>query len=208
MDEEIQGKDTQEEITENQTYKLTGEQEGDIFDKALAMQGKSLVAPGEMIGCVAVQSIGEPTTQMTLNTFHYAGVSAKNVTFGVPRLKEIINVAKTIKTPSLSAYLKPEPISSLTIDGILYVINSGYGKLKAYNPRMAMDALQVVPTSRDVADQRVGIAQIEVKILISSVVEACDSIDIKKHEDASNLVDLGLEQKLENSPIAEDVQLK
>nr|GEY77449.1 DNA-directed RNA polymerase II subunit 1 [Tanacetum cinerariifolium] len=56
---------------------------------------------------VIAQSIGEPATQMTLNTFHYAGVSAKNVTLGVPRLREIINVAKNIKTPSLSVYLKP-----------------------------------------------------------------------------------------------------
>eukprot|EP00899_Mesostigma_viride_P002361 jgi/Mesvir1/12125/Mv00383-RA.1 len=69
---------------------------------------QALVHPGEMIGCVAAQSIGEPATQMTLNTFHYAGVSAKNVTLGVPRLREIINVAKTIKTPSLSVFLKPE----------------------------------------------------------------------------------------------------
>ncbi|KAK3224411.1 hypothetical protein Dsin_011436 [Dipteronia sinensis] len=69
---------------------------------------QSLVAPGEMIGCVAAQSIGEPATQMTLNTFHYAGVSAKNVTLGVPRLREIINVAKKIKTPSLSVYLKSD----------------------------------------------------------------------------------------------------
>ena len=51
------------------------------------------------------QSLGEPTTQMTLNTFHFAGVSAKNVTLGVPRLTEIINLAKNIKTPSLSVYL-------------------------------------------------------------------------------------------------------
>lgn len=43
---------------------------------------------------------------MTLNTFHFAGVSAKNVTLGVPRLKEIINVAKNIKTPSMKIYLK------------------------------------------------------------------------------------------------------
>ncbi|XP_074308455.1 DNA-directed RNA polymerase II subunit RPB1-like isoform X1 [Silene latifolia] len=69
---------------------------------------QSLVAPGEMIGCVAAQSIGEPATQMTLNTFHYAGVSAKNVTLGVPRLTEIVNVAKKIKTPSLSVFLKPQ----------------------------------------------------------------------------------------------------
>jgi len=67
----------------------------------------SRCAPGEMIGAVAAQSIGEPATQMTLNTFHYAGVSAKNVTLGVPRLKEIINVSKNTKTPSLTVFLKP-----------------------------------------------------------------------------------------------------
>jgi len=64
------------------------------------------VNPGEMAGVLAAQSIGEPATQMTLNTFHYAGVSAKNVTLGVPRLKEIINVAKTPKTPGLTVYLQ------------------------------------------------------------------------------------------------------
>lgn len=64
-----------------------------------------MAMPGEMIGTVAAQSIGEPTTQMTLNTFHFAGVSAKNVTLGVPRLTEIINIAKNIKTPSLTVYL-------------------------------------------------------------------------------------------------------
>eukprot|EP00177_Eucheuma_denticulatum_P004522 GFKZ01008224.1.p1 GENE.GFKZ01008224.1~~GFKZ01008224.1.p1 ORF type:complete len:1807 (-),score=207.06 GFKZ01008224.1:2235-7655(-) len=66
----------------------------------------SRVAPGENIGAVAAQSIGEPATQMTLNTFHYAGVSAKNVTLGVPRLKEIINVSKNTKTPSLTVFLR------------------------------------------------------------------------------------------------------
>lgn len=67
-----------------------------------------MVAPGEMVGTIAAQSIGEPATQMTLNTFHYAGVSSKNVTLGVPRLKEIINVAKNIKTPRLEVWLEPE----------------------------------------------------------------------------------------------------
>lgn len=69
---------------------------------------QAVAVPGEMIGTVAAQSIGEPATQMTLNTFHYAGVSAKNVTLGVPRLKEIINIAKKVKTPSLSVFLQPE----------------------------------------------------------------------------------------------------
>ncbi|KAH9286366.1 DNA-directed RNA polymerase II subunit RPB1 [Echinococcus granulosus] len=63
------------------------------------------IHPGEMVGALAAQSLGEPATQMTLNTFHYAGVSAKNVTLGVPRLKEIINVSKRPKTPSMTIYL-------------------------------------------------------------------------------------------------------
>ena len=70
---------------------------------------QSIAHPGEMCGTLAAQSIGEPATQMTLNTFHYAGVSSKNVTLGVPRLKEIINVATSIKTLSLSdVHLQPE----------------------------------------------------------------------------------------------------
>ncbi|CAK4158500.1 unnamed protein product [Aphanomyces euteiches] len=77
---------------------------GEIKSKFLA----SLVSAGEMAGVVAAQSIGEPATQMTLNTFHYAGVSAKNVTLGVPRLKEIINIAKDVKTPSIQIYLTPD----------------------------------------------------------------------------------------------------
>ena len=89
-------------------YRLTREAFEWVIGEIESRFLQSLVAPGEMIGCVAAQSIGEPATQMTLNTFHYAGVSAKNVTLGVPRLREIINVAKRIKTPSLSVYLKPE----------------------------------------------------------------------------------------------------
>ena len=69
---------------------------------------KSLAQPGEMVGTIAAQSIGEPATQMTLNTFHFAGVGSKNVTLGVPRLREIINVAKTVRTPSTSVFLDKE----------------------------------------------------------------------------------------------------
>ncbi|EGO19737.1 DNA-directed RNA polymerase II, subunit 1 [Serpula lacrymans var. lacrymans S7.9] len=79
-----------------------------VLGEVEAKFNQSLVNPGEMCGTLAAQSIGEPATQMTLNTFHYAGVSSKNVTLGVPRLKEIINVATNIKTPSLSVYLESD----------------------------------------------------------------------------------------------------
>ncbi|XP_037943651.1 DNA-directed RNA polymerase II subunit RPB1-like [Teleopsis dalmanni] len=63
------------------------------------------VSAGEMVGALSAQSVGEPATQMTLNTFHFAGVSSKNVTLGVPRLKEIINLSQQPKAPSMTIYL-------------------------------------------------------------------------------------------------------
>ena len=62
----------------------------------------SIVAAGEMVGTIAAQSVGEPTTQMTLNTFHNAGNSAKNVTLGLPRFEELINASRKAKTPILT----------------------------------------------------------------------------------------------------------
>ncbi|KAK6527845.1 hypothetical protein TWF694_004816 [Orbilia ellipsospora] len=63
---------------------------------------RSLISPGEAVGILAGQSIGEPSTQMTLNTFHLAGHAAKNVTLGIPRLREIVMTASaTIATPKM-----------------------------------------------------------------------------------------------------------
>jgi DNA-directed RNA polymerase II subunit RPB1 len=70
---------------------------------------RAIVTPGEMVGMIAGQSIGEVSTQMTLNTFHFAGVASKsNVTRGVPRIEEILSLSSEIKNPSLSIYLKNE----------------------------------------------------------------------------------------------------
>ncbi|KAL0955363.1 hypothetical protein HGRIS_001611 [Hohenbuehelia grisea] len=88
-------------------YHLSREALDWVLGEVESKFNQSVANPGEMCGTLAAQSIGEPATQMTLNTFHYAGVSSKNVTLGVPGLKEIINVATNIKTPSLSVYLEP-----------------------------------------------------------------------------------------------------
>jgi len=61
----------------------------------------ALVTPGEMVGVIAAQSLGQPITQLVLNTFHAAGISTMNVTLGVPRLKELMNVSKSIRSPSM-----------------------------------------------------------------------------------------------------------
>ena len=70
-----------------------------VLDQALYKYHTSKIVPGEAVGAVGAQSLSEPGTQMTLKTFHFAGVASMNVTLGVPRLKEIINASKLISTP-------------------------------------------------------------------------------------------------------------
>jgi DNA-directed RNA polymerase II subunit RPB1 len=80
-----------------------------LLDKIVLMYKQALVNPGEMVGVVAAQSVGEPTTQMTLNTFHFAGVASKsNVTRGVPRIEEILSLSENPKNPSCTVFLKED----------------------------------------------------------------------------------------------------
>ncbi|XP_075466476.1 DNA-directed RNA polymerase III subunit RPC1 isoform X3 [Ascaphus truei] len=66
---------------------------------------RAQMEPGSAVGALCAQSIGEPGTQMTLKTFHFAGVASMNITLGVPRIKEIINASKNISTPIITAQL-------------------------------------------------------------------------------------------------------
>ena len=84
-----------------------------LLDTIVSIYKNSIVAPGEMVGMIAAQSIGEPTTQMTLNTFHFAGVASKsNVTRGVPRIEEILSLSENPKNPSVTIYLDKEQENS------------------------------------------------------------------------------------------------
>ncbi len=85
-----------------------------LLDKIEFNYKKALVHPGEMVGLVAAQSIGEPTTQMTLNTFHFAGVASKsNVTRGVPRIEEILSLSENPKQPSITIRLNEDEETDL-----------------------------------------------------------------------------------------------
>jgi DNA-directed RNA polymerase II subunit RPB1 len=80
-----------------------------LIEQIVFTYKKAVVAPGEMVGIIAAQSIGEPTTQMTLNTFHLAGVASKsNVTRGVHRIEEILSLSDNPKNPSCTIYLKQD----------------------------------------------------------------------------------------------------
>jgi DNA-directed RNA polymerase II subunit RPB1 len=90
-------------------YRMTQLAFNTMMEQIVMKNWASWAQPGEQVGIIAAQSIGEPATQMTLNTFHLAGVAAKSgMTRGVPRLKELFKVTKSPKAMSLSIFLKPE----------------------------------------------------------------------------------------------------
>ncbi len=77
-----------------------------VVHEVAARFGKARVDPHESVGIIAAQSIGEPGTQMTLRTFHYAGVAEMNVTLGLPRLIELVDARRVPSTPTMTVYVE------------------------------------------------------------------------------------------------------
>ena len=120
-----------------------------VIAEVLRNYDYSLVEPGEAVGILAAQSIGEPGTQMTLRTFHYAGVAELNVTLGLPRLIEIVDARKSPSTPVMNIYLDDkhkkterkarEVAMLLTYTTIDDVIDSVNVDLRAEGVRITID---------------------------------------------------------------------
>ncbi len=99
-----------EDIEKSIPEKITKSKLKEILEQVYEEYENSKVEAGESVGLISAQSVGEPGTQMTLNTFHFAGVAEFNVTVGLPRIIEILDGRKNIKTPMMEIYLK-EPYS-------------------------------------------------------------------------------------------------
>jgi DNA-directed RNA polymerase subunit A' len=115
---------------------MTEEGVSEAVDLVVKNYDYSLVEPGEAVGIVAAQSIGEPGTQMTLRTFHYAGVAELNVTLGLPRLIELVDARRKPSTPVMNIFLDSkhrrsqkkarevaEKLTYTTIDDVVESIN-------------------------------------------------------------------------------------
>jgi DNA-directed RNA polymerase III subunit RPC1 len=95
-------------IAVDNILKVTAKQMDGFILLLLDKYRKAKLEYGTAVGALGAQSIGEPGTQMTLKTFHFAGVASMNITLGVPRIKEIISAAKNISTPIITAKLDNE----------------------------------------------------------------------------------------------------
>jgi DNA-directed RNA polymerase subunit A" len=115
----------------------------ELIRKLKQAYDRAHVEAGEAVGTVAAQSVGEPGTQMTMRTFHYAGVTELNVTLGLPRLIEIVDARKDIATPTMDIYFNEErrddeefvrilanQIGKSTINDILSDFNLNYGTME------------------------------------------------------------------------------
>jgi DNA-directed RNA polymerase subunit A' len=111
-------KDIIEKYAENLNPRLRNSLETALFENRLSKEGiekvlkktvdlieRAMTEPGEAVGVVTAQSIGEPGTQMTLRTFHFAGVKERNVTLGLPRLIELVDARKKPVTPTMDIFL-------------------------------------------------------------------------------------------------------
>ena len=125
------------------TKDLTDDELEKLIRKLKQAYDRAHVEAGEAVGTVAAQSVGEPGTQMTMRTFHYAGVTELNVTLGLPRLIEIVDARKDIATPTMDVYFDEErrndeefvktlanQIGKSTINDILKNFNLNYGTMQ------------------------------------------------------------------------------
>lgn len=95
-------------LRELKDVKITKKQFDEIIKRTLSTYEYSKIEAGEAAGVVSAQSIGEPGTQMTMRTFHYAGVAEINVTLGLPRLIEIVDARKNPSTPMMTIFLEKD----------------------------------------------------------------------------------------------------
>ena len=146
-----------EEIADaSERNNLTDEELEKLVLKVKEAYEREEVEPGESVGTIAAQSVGEPGTQMTMRTFHYAGVVELNVTLGLPRLIEVVDARKKISTPTMDIYFTEEyrndeefirkmgnKIGKITLNDVIKNFNVNY-----------MDNVITAEIDQDILDER------------------------------------------------------
>ncbi len=174
-----------------------------ILEDLTLIYKNAQVNPGECVGLVSAESIGEPGTQMTLNTFHFAGVAEMNVTTGLPRIIEIFDARKEIKTPTMEIFLnsphnKPENIKSFAAK----IKETLFGELVLeYSLNIFDQVLTVKLNSSLMEDYTLEIKELikilKAKVKTFSVAGEGDTISFSQKSKSDDLKDLySLKEKL------------
>lgn len=159
---------------------LNDDELDELITKVKSAYDRAHVEAGEAVGTVAAQSVGEPGTQMTMRTFHYAGVVELNVTLGLPRLIEIVDARKKISTPTMDIYFEEgknqdeefvkttaNKIGKSTINDVLSDFNLNYAEMK----------IEATLDPKKIEDKRLNYNEV-----IQKIEKAFKKADIKDNE--------------------------
>ena len=150
-----------------------------LVDEIKKAYERAGVENGEAVGTVAAQSVGEPGTQMTMRTFHYAGVAELNVTLGLPRLIEIVDARKKISTPTMAIYFEEE---YGTDEEFVRKIANQIGKivlndiLKDFNVNYADMSMTV-----EIEDEKVKDKRLEMDAILAKIEKTFKRVEINKN---------------------------
>jgi len=157
-------------------HQLNDDELDELIEKVHQAYERAKVEEGEAVGTVAAQSVGEPGTQMTMRTFHYAGVAELNVTLGLPRLIEIVDARKKISTPTMDIYFEEDKrddeefvrktankIGKSTLNDVLKNFNINYAEMNIV-AELDMDKIEEKRLSYDDIIKRVKKAFKDVEI--------------------------------------------
>ncbi len=156
-----------------------------LIARVVEMYNKRLVDPYEAVGIIAAQSIGEPGTQMTLRTFHYAGVAEMNVTLGLPRLIEIVDARRDPSTPMMTIYLRED---------------------LRYSEDAAREVAKKIESTliKDVADVITNIT--DMSVVVRPNMSEMENRGVKKEDIVENLAKIKVKSVVE--VIGDDIKIK
>lgn len=170
-----------------------------VLELVYAEYRNSLAEPGESVGIIAAESIGEPSTQMTLNTFHFAGVSEMNVTTGLPRIIEVLDGRAEISTKMMQIYLKSPYSEGKDIKKIAETIKETTLKEYIYEISIDISESQMMITLDETKLSRVGMKPaVIIKVLEKSFAKGYSFKSSKENENVVIVKPTSKEDDLNN----------
>ncbi len=167
----------------------------EILDRVLEEYEVAKVDAGESVGLVSAESLGEPGTQMTLNTFHFAGVAEMNVTMGLPRIIEILDGRKELSTPMMEIYLKKPYNQGKNIkENAMLIKETKFGDVvQEFQINIAESSIEVKLDSKKMEALSISKAK-----LISLISKSLKGVNIKEHKDSKSEIILKPRGKVED----------
>ena len=161
-------------------YKISDKDQKEILKRVEEIYNKAKISPGESIGVITAESFGEPSTQMTLNTFHFAGVAEMNVTVGLPRLIEIFDARKRPSTPRMEIPIKSK--YSRTVEAVrevaMKIKETKLGDIaQEISINIAKATIEIVLDKKKMRD-----LDIKPKLVLDKIAEGLKSVDVKDND--------------------------